>query len=131
CTTNGQCRSEECKEGVCTGCDDDSDCPLDRVCDSNSKQCVPGCRPSAADAGADAGSRGLCKPNEDCVPRDGAPDIGDCVPRDDAGAGDAGDADAGDLFAAGLVEGGGCACRSTVAAASPPFALFAAAAAGI
>jgi MYXO-CTERM domain-containing protein len=132
CTGNGQCRSEECKNGVCTGCDDDTDCPLGQICDGNTKQCIAGCRPSAADGGADGGAHGLCPDpaNQDCVPRDGAPDVGDCVPKHgaDAGDGDGGTGgDAGDTFGAGLVEGGGCSCRTTVAAASPPFALFAAA----
>ena len=111
-----------------TGCDDDTDCPTAQICDANAKQCVPGCRPSA-----DGGPHGLCPDpaNQNCVPRDGAPDIGDCVPKGDGGAGDGGLVDAGDTYGAGLVEGGGCACRSSVAAASPPLALFAMAAAGI
>lgn len=93
CTGDGQCRSEQCKNGVCTGCDDDTDCPADKTCDKPKKECVP-----RADAGADAGPGGS-----------------------DAGAG----GDAGDPYQAGLVEGGGCSCRTSVAAATPPFAMFA------
>lgn len=126
CTGDGQCRTNDCNNGFCTGCDDDTDCPTGKVCDKPKKECVDGCRPGAqpSDGGA---ARGLCKPGEECVPRDGS-DVGDCRPKADAGAGDGGTGggDAGDSFGAGLVEGGGCSCRTTVAAASPPFALLAA-----
>jgi MYXO-CTERM domain-containing protein len=55
----------------------------------------------------------------------------ECVPRPDAGAdagaggGDAGAGDAGDPYQAGLVEGGGCSCRTSVASAGSPLAMFA------
>lgn len=130
CAGDGECRSENCNNGTCTGCDEDTDCASGKVCDKPKQECVDGCRPGAqaTDGGS---SRGLCKPDEECVPRDGS-DLGDCRPKADAGPGDGGTggADAGDTFGAGLVEGGGCSCRTTVAAASPPFALFAAVAAG-
>jgi MYXO-CTERM domain-containing protein len=129
CTGDGECRSDDCNNGFCTGCDEDSDCAAGKICDKPKKECVDGCRPGAqaTDGGV---NKGLCKPGEECVPRDGS-DIGDCRPTTDAGAGDGGTGgDAGDTFGAGLVEGGGCSCRTSVAAASPPFALFAAVAAG-
>lgn len=132
CTNNNKCRSNDCKAGLCAGCQEDTDCPTDKVCDKAAGQCVPGCRPGAQapDGGADSGAaRGLCPPGQECKPRDGG-EIGDCVPSADAGT-DGGAGDAGDLYAAGLVEGGGCSCRTTIVAASPPFAIFAAAAAGI
>lgn len=129
CTGDGQCRSNDCNNGVCTGCDEDSDCAGTKICDKPKRECVDGCRPGA-DAGADGGGKGLCAPGQECVPRDGS-DIGDCRPKpdNDGGAGDGGVGDAGDSFAAGLVEGGGCSCRTSVAAASSPLAMFAAAAA--
>lgn len=129
CQQNEQCRSLECKAGVCAGCQEDTDCVLGQVCDKATNQCVPGCRPGAQ-APADGGRvHGQCPPGEECKARDGGM-IGDCVPIADAGA-DAGPVDAGDTYAAGLVEGGGCSCRTSVAAATPPFAFFAAAAAGM
>lgn len=125
CTGDGECRSDNCNNGFCTGCTADTDCAGNKVCDKPKQECVDGCRPGAK-AGDGGTSKGLCKPDEECVPRDGG-DIGDCRPKADGGAGDGGTdggGDAGDTFGAGLVEGGGCSCRTTVAAATPPFALF-------
>lgn len=130
CAGNGECRSEQCKDGVCTGCDDDSDCPLDRVCDPNKSECVTGCRPGAQPVDG-AAVHGLCQAGEICVVPDGG-DIGTCMPAGDGGAGDDGGiADAGDLYQAGLVEGGGCSCRTSLASATPPLTIFAGAGAAL
>jgi MYXO-CTERM domain-containing protein len=127
CAEDLECRSELCEEGVCKGCSDDRDCPDDRICDTTQPggQCVPGCRPGAvaSDAG---GERGLCPPGQECVSPDGGA-IGECQPTADGGA-DGGTGDGGFVDdTAGIVEGGGCACRSTVPSSSSPLALAGAA----
>jgi len=130
CNGDGQCRSEQCKDGTCQGCNDDKDCNAGQVCDATTKNCVPGCRPDGT-SNADGGdARGACPPGEQCVVADGG-DIGQCQPAADAGPGNDGGtgADAGDT--AGLIEGGGCTCNTTLSSAASPFAIVGAALSGL
>lgn len=127
CQADPQCRSELCKDGVCTGkpCGSDTDCPAPgQVCDPNSNTCVDGCRPEVS-ALADGGVvNGVCPPGATCVSPDGGP-IGQCEPGD-AGTGDGGGlgplGDGGSTL--GLIEGGGCSCSSTISSATSPLALL-------
>jgi len=59
CTGNAECRSAECKDGICKGCNTDADCPLKSVCDRASKTCVPGCRPGECPPGTGDGNVGI------------------------------------------------------------------------
>lgn len=128
CQGDGQCRSDLCKGGICTGkpCGADTDCPAPgQVCDPNTNTCVDGCRPGL-NAPADGGEiNGTCEPPSTCV-SDGGP-IGTCVPAD-AGAPDGGaSGNLGDASTnLGLIEGGGCACSSTISSATSPLALLSA-----
>jgi MYXO-CTERM domain-containing protein len=129
CTENGQCRSEQCKDGTCQGCEEDTDCRLGQVCDPTNKNCVPGCRPGMESPPDGGRAHGGCPDGEQCVSTDGGP-IGQCQPIPDAGAPvDGGAFDAGDT--AGIIEGGGCACNSTLSSAASPFAIFGAALGGV
>ncbi len=128
CGVNEECRSDKCVNGVCTGCQEDTDCVSGKVCDTTipGGQCVDGCRPGAV-AAPDAGpeqSRGLCPPGMICVVLDGGA-IGVCQPDGDGGADGGGAADGGDT--SGIIEGGGCACNTTTATVASPFAISAAA----
>ncbi len=130
CTSNEQCQSEQCKDGVCTStCDGDEDCKLGEVCDGTTNTCVPGCRPGGGSA--DAGEGGKCPSGQECVPVDGS-DIGQCQPDGDGGFGgygvDGGFGGPGNFSdLSGIVEGGGCACNTTVSSAASPFAVMGAA----
>lgn len=135
CTGNGDCRSALCDSGVCAGCNTDVDCAVGKVCDQATKQCVDGCRPGAKSGDGGATRHGLCPSGQDCVARDGSA-LGDCRPH--AGGdldGGASGGDAGVPFDDGIVEGGGCACRTssvaTFASAGSPLAVLAAAAASV
>lgn len=126
CGGNGQCRSELCKDGVCTGkpCGTDTDCPAPgQVCDPDRHTCVDGCRPGSSSPSDGGVVNGTCEPPSTCV-SDGGP-IGTCVPGD-AGVGDGGSSgNAGDSGTQlGLIEGGGCACSSTLSRATSPLALL-------
>lgn len=113
CAQPGECRSASCTAGVCTGCDDDGDCATGKVCDVPNKQCVDGCREIAGKSNCAAGKR--------CSKSDGT--IGQCI--DGATGGDGGvTPNASDL---GLIEGGGCSCRTSVPVSGSPIALAAAA----
>jgi len=107
CGTNGECRSELCRNGVCAGCDDDKDCGASRICDVPKNECVPGCR--------EVNGVSTCETGTACSRKDGA--VGECVPAGGAAL----------PLDAGLIEGGGCACRTTLPGASSPAALAAAA----
>ena len=116
CADPGDCRSDQCTAGVCSGCKDDTNCATGQVCDKVKKQCVPGCR--------EVGGNSNCPPPKQCSKHDGA--IGVCV---DSGAADGG-ADGGNPIApldSNVLEGGGCACRTTMPISGSPFALGAAA----
>jgi hypothetical protein len=126
CAGNGECRSDRCENGVCAGCDDDSDCKVEHICDTAKPggECVPGCRPSAKD-----GEPGSC-PDKDgkdriCEAPPGA-NVGNCVDGP-GGPGSSG----GDPFGAGIIEGGGCSCRATGISVASPFALGGALFAGL
>jgi hypothetical protein len=125
CAGDGDCRSAQCENGVCTGCDDDSDCPSGQVCDGTNHQCIDGCRET--DGGASN-----CPPPKQCSAHDGS--IGQCVDpaaQPDGGVGTGG-ADGGVLDTTGVVEGGGCACRTNGGPASgSPVAFLAGAIAAI
>jgi hypothetical protein len=98
---------------VCTGCDDDADCATGKVCDTANKQCIDGCRELAGKSNCPTGKR--------CSKTDGT--IGQCL---DAATGGEGGPDP--LPAdSGLIEGGGCSCRTAMPLSGSPFALAAAA----
>lgn len=112
CALPEECRSESCTAGVCAGCDDDGDCAVGKVCDTPNKQCVDGCREIAG--------KSNCAPGKRCSKSDGT--IGQCVdsPAD-------GDGGVNPLAPdAGIIEGGGCACRTSVPMSGSPIALAAA-----
>lgn len=115
CVDPGECRSAECTKGVCTGCDDDTDCANGKVCDKPMKQCVPGCR--------EVNGKSNCVAPKTCSAHDGT--IGQCIDGG-AGTGDGGIGNPAD-DSAGLIEGGGCACRTSVPISGSPVALAAAA----
>lgn len=121
CAIATECRSAECKDGVCTGCDDDVDCARDKICNKATNQCVSGCRPSAQRSNAGT-ARGFCPPEHDCIPVDGG-DIGVCTPRRTTPANDGGTGDGGFFFEPGSIEGAGCNCETTaLAGGATPFA---------
>ncbi len=109
CAENEECRSELCQDGLCAGCVEDSDCQTNQVCDKQNNQCVDGCR--------EIGGQSNCEAGKVCSARDGT--IGRCVdPAGDGGT------DGGVAFdTSGLVEGGGCACRTSLPSGSSPFML--------
>ena len=111
CALSLECRSAACVAGLCTGCDDDADCATGKVCNTNAKQCVDGCREVAGKSNCVAGKR--------CNKTDGT--IGQCV---DATSSDGGVSPL--PTDAGLVEGGGCACRTSLPLGGSPLALAAA-----
>lgn len=116
CTDNAECRSALCEDGVCKGCKADTDCKTSQVCDTDKDQCVDGCR--------EKDGKSNCVAPQECSKKDGT--IGQCVTptNGDAGTGtDAGEA----LDASGIIEGGGCACRTSVATTTPPLAALGAA----
>jgi MYXO-CTERM domain-containing protein len=96
CSGNDQCRSDKCENGTCTGCVLDKDCGLGLVCDTTQMQCVPGCK-------SDEG----CPPPSICSAHDGS--VGQCV---NAPVGEGGVTDGGFVDTSGIVEGGGCSCRT-------------------
>lgn len=112
CTLAGECRSDVCTNGVCTGCTEDSNCGVGKVCDKPRKECVNGCR--------EIGGKSGCFEPKVCSAHDGT--IGTCVD----GAGDAG-VDGPAPIDAGILEGGGCACRTSMPISGSPLALAAAA----
>jgi hypothetical protein len=114
CTKAGECRSDACTNGVCTGCTEDSNCGVGKVCDKPRKECVNGCREIAG--------KSNCIPPKVCSVHDGS--IGTCI-DDAADAGTGGDG--GAAADAGLIEGGGCACRTSMPISGSPLALAAAA----
>jgi hypothetical protein len=120
CTGNGQCRSDQCKDGVCVGCKEDKDCQLGQVCDAVTESCTPGCRPTAT-----ASTHGGCPAGEECVSPDGSP-IGQCQPPIVAAPpiGNDGGVASNVDDTAGIVEGGGCACSSTLSSTASPFAIL-------
>jgi MYXO-CTERM domain-containing protein len=122
CTGSSDCRSDQCINGVCAGCDSDDDCQIGQVCDDKTRQCIVGCR--VTDAGASN-----CPPGQECSKKDGT--VGQCQPIPDAGA-DSGDNDGGDagpvVDTSGVVEGGGCACRTDGGGPASPLAVGGAAA---
>jgi MYXO-CTERM domain-containing protein len=119
CTMAGECRSAMCVAGVCSGCTSDDNCGTDKVCDKDRAMCVPGCR--------EVSGKSNCIAPKQCSKQDGT--IGECVEVSDAGAeGGDGGADGGLAFNdAGSIQGGGCACRTTMPISGSPFALVAAA----
>ena len=130
CTGDGQCRSELCQNGFCVGkpCGADPDCPLGQVCDPTTGSCADGCRPGLAPPSDGGLTVGNCTPPGTCL-GDGGP-IGTCN-AGDAGLGDGGGAGSGSLDGgdtAGLIEGGGCSCSSTITSAGSPLAALGAAA---
>lgn len=119
CMAAGECRTNECTNNVCAGCDDDSDCVTNKVCDAAKKQCVDGCR--------EVGGKSNCDPaGKECSKHDGT--IGQCIPKTPGGDGGA---DGGEIIDAGVVEGGGCACRTSMPFSGSPIALAAAAASAL
>lgn len=117
CMVAGDCRSAMCVAGVCTGCTDDSNCATGKVCDKDHAMCVPGCR--------EIGGKSNCIAPKECSKHDGT--IGECVDLSGADGG----ADGGDggvpFSDAGSIQGGGCACRTTMPISGSPFAAVAAA----
>lgn len=107
CAVNEECRSAKCENGVCSGCLDDDDCGLGRVCEQNA--CIPGCR--------QVNGKSYCEPPKECSKKDGT--IGECI--DSIGAGPE-NPDAVDT--AGVIEGAGCSCRTGVATSSSSLALL-------
>jgi hypothetical protein len=111
--------------GVCSGCDDDVDCPRDKICDRGGKRCVFGCRPGAQPSNA-GNARGYCLEGQSCVPLTAGGDIGQCVPETTPPIADAGAADGGPRFLEGSIEGAGCSCETaSLARATTPFACLA------
>src|SRR5690606_31175498 len=132
CSTDGQCRSDQCDAGKCVGCKDDADCKQGEVCDSDLLECVTGCRPGATGPLPDGGTvPGACPDGEECVAPEGS-SIGECQPTD-ADAGTGGDPDGGasadDTW--GIIEGGGCSCTSTTSSAASPLAILGAVASAL
>jgi MYXO-CTERM domain-containing protein len=113
CMMAGECRSDVCTAGICTGCTDDTNCGVGKVCDKDRKECVNGCR--------EVGGKSNCIAPKQCSAHDGT--IGLCVDVPDAGTG----SDAGVVSDTGILEGGGCACRTSVPISGSPLALAAAA----
>ncbi|MEA2747484.1 MAG: hypothetical protein QOI41_1627 [Myxococcales bacterium] len=115
CALNGDCRSDMCVGGVCSGCVDDTNCGTGMVCDKARSMCVAGCREVAG--------KSNCIAPQQCSKHDGT--IGTCVDLADGGA-DAG-TDAGPVIDdSGSIEGGGCACRTSMPISGSPLALAAA-----
>jgi MYXO-CTERM domain-containing protein len=115
CMMAGECRSAMCTAGVCAGCTDDNQCGVGKVCDKDRKECVNGCR--------EVNGKSNCISPKECSKHDGT--IGQCVDgAPDGGTG----TDAGLPSDAGLIEGGGCSCRTTMPISGSPLALAAAAA---
>jgi MYXO-CTERM domain-containing protein len=113
CTLPAECRSAACTAGVCTGCDDDSDCPTAKACDVAKKLCVDGCREVAG--------KSKCAAGKVCSKTDGT--IGQCIDGDgiDGGIHPTAPPDTG------VIEGGGCSCRTSMPLSGSPFAIAAAA----
>ena len=113
CMVAGECRSAMCVAGVCTGCTDDTNCGTGTVCDKDRAMCVPGCR--------EIGGKSNCIAPKQCSKHDGT--IGECVDLSGADGG----ADGGDggtpFNDAGSIQGGGCACRTTMPISGSPVAL--------
>lgn len=69
CTGGGQCRTGDCKTGVCGGCTADASCKKTEVCQLDQKQCVPGCR--------EVSGQSNCVAPKRCSQKDGT--VGQCV----------------------------------------------------
>lgn len=95
CSMNGECRSGECEAGKCKGCKVDKDCNLNQHCDAQKSECLPGCR-------VQNGETNCLKP-QICSATDGS--VGQCI--------DPNASSSGALDDFGLIEGGGCACRTS------------------
>ena len=119
CAGDSQCRNAKCKGGVCGDCIDDTGCGTGRVCDKDQKQCVPGCR--------EVGGKSNCVAPKECSKKDGT--IGQCVDPNGADGGTDG-GNAADPTS-GLIEGGGCACRTSLPGSGSPLALAGAAIAAV
>jgi MYXO-CTERM domain-containing protein len=118
CMLAGECRSAMCVAGVCTGCTDDTNCGTGQVCDKDHAMCVPGCR--------EVGGKSNCLAPKQCDKHDGT--IGMCADLAGADGGADGGGDGGVPFNdAGSIQGGGCACRTTMPVSGSPIALAAAA----
>ena len=115
CAVPGECRSDMCVGGVCSGCADDSNCGTGKVCDKDRAMCVAGCREVAGKSG--------CIAPKQCSKHDGT--IGECVDGANADGGADGGTDGG-LDDSGSIEGGGCACRTSMPISGSPLALAAA-----
>ncbi len=114
CAGDQQCRSDRCDNGVCTGCMKDNDCGQGQVCDTMHMQCVPGCKNDQN-----------CPPPQICSQHDGS--VGQCI---NPPVGEGGPSDGGFLDTSGIVEGGGCSCRTaSLAGAGRPLGVGALAAA--
>jgi MYXO-CTERM domain-containing protein len=115
CALNGDCRSDMCVGGVCSGCTDDSNCGSGKVCDKDRAMCVAGCR--------EVGGKSNCIAPLQCSKHDGT--IGTCIDGGDGGA-DGGAEGGAVIDDSGSIEGGGCACRTSMPIEGSPLALAAA-----
>jgi MYXO-CTERM domain-containing protein len=115
CAVVGECRSDMCVGGVCSGCTDDSNCGSGKVCDKDRSMCVAGCREVAG--------KSNCIAPLQCSKHDGT--IGTCIELGDGGV-DGGTDGGAVIDDSGSIEGGGCACRTSMPISGSPLALAAA-----
>ena len=115
CAVAGECRSAMCVGGVCSGCTDDGNCGSGKVCDKDRSMCVAGCR--------EVGGKSNCPAPLQCSAHDGT--IGTCVDLGDGGV-DGGAGGGAVVDDSGSIEGGGCACRTSMPISGSPLALAAA-----
>jgi Cys-rich repeat protein len=99
CVADSDCGSNECntttntcEEPPATGCDADDDCQIGQVCDTISRDCIPGCRVDGTGNG--------CPEGQLCVEVAAGDAIGRCeaIPEEEEPGFD--------------LRGGGCSCRA-------------------
>ena len=115
CTGLEQCRSKLCLNGKCSDCTTDQDCKPGSVCASDKGQCVPGCR--------EVGGASNCTAPKRCSKSDGT--VGQCLEFSVDGG--IIDHEQNEGFVDGVIQGGGCACRTSLPIAGSPLAIAGAA----